>query len=318
MGDTFSTYHPIVNLLYFVFVIGVSMFLMHPVFLSIGLICATIYCAVLQGMKKTVKGFCLFTLPMIVIVALINPMFNHYGVTVLFYLYNGNPITLESMVYGVAMAAMLAGVVLWFRCYNEIMTSDKFIYLFGRVIPALSLILSMCLRFIPKFSRRMQVISNGQKCIGRDVSNGNLVEKLRHGITSLSILITWSLESAIESADSMKARGYGLKGRTAFSIYHLDKRDRRFLMAMAVLAGSFFAGCIRGHAYVMYNPKIRMTGFPPTVGGMLTYGVYGLFCLLPVLVDAAEGYRWARLRGEVVRAGRADYRLWDGGEVQEK
>ena len=116
----------------------------------------------------------------------------------------------------------------------------------------------------------------------------------------------------------MKARGYGLKGRTAFSIYHLDKRDRRFLMAMAVLAGSFFAGCIRGHAYVMYNPKIRMTGFPPTVGGMLTYGVYGLFCLLPVLVDAAEGYRWARLRGEVVRAGRADYRLWDGGEVQEK
>lgn len=318
MGDTFSTCHPIVNLLYFVFVIGVSMFLMHPVFLGISLVCATVYCAVLRGIGKTVKGFCLFTLPMLVIVALINPMFNHYGVTVLFYLNNGNPITLESMVYGVAMAAMLASVTLWFRCYSEVMTSDKFIYLFGRVIPALSLILSMCLRFIPKFSQRMQVISNGQKCIGRDISNGNLVQKLRHGITSLSILITWSLESAIDSADSMKARGYGLKGRTAFSIYRLDRRDRLFLAVMAVLAGGFFAGCGQGNAYVMYDPKIRISGFPPTVGGILTYCIYGVFCLLPVLLDAADGYRWARLRREVARAGRADYRLWISGEVQKR
>lgn len=318
MGDTFSTYHPVVNFLYFVFVIGVSMFLMHPVFLGISLASATLYCAILQGIRKTVKSFCLFTLPMIVIVALMNPMFNHYGVTVLFYLENGNPITLESMVYGVAMAAMLASVVLWFRCYNEVMTSDKFIYLFGRVIPALSLILSMCLRFIPKFAQRMQVISSGQKCIGRDISNGNLIQKIRHGITSLSILVTWSLESAIDSADSMKARGYGLKGRTAFSIYRMDRRDRLLLAVMAILAGSFFAGCGMGYAYVMYDPKISIAGFPPTVGGIAAYCIYGVFCLLPVLLDVAEEYRWARLRRDVAHAGQADYRLWDGGEVQKR
>jgi energy-coupling factor transport system permease protein len=46
---------------------------------------------------------------------------------------------------------MLAAVISWFSCYNAVMTSDKFVYLFGRVIPALSLILSMTLRFVPKF-----------------------------------------------------------------------------------------------------------------------------------------------------------------------
>ena len=96
-------------------------------------------------------------MPLFMVVALMNPLFNHYGVTVLFYLYNGTPVTLESVVYGLAMAVMLCEVIIWFQCYNKIMTSDKFIYLFGRVIPGFSLILSMCLRFVPRFKNRMKV-----------------------------------------------------------------------------------------------------------------------------------------------------------------
>ena len=34
-------------------------------------------------------------------------------------------------------------------------------------------------------------------------------------IVRLSIVVTWSMENAIETADSMKARGYGTKKRTA-------------------------------------------------------------------------------------------------------
>ena len=53
------------------------------------------------------------------------------------------------MLYGLASAALLSATLLWFTCYNTVMTSDKFIYLFGRVIPALSLVLSMTMRFVP-------------------------------------------------------------------------------------------------------------------------------------------------------------------------
>ena len=116
-------------------------------------------------------------------------------------------------------------MILWFSCYNQIMTSDKFIYLFGRIIPAMSLMLSMALRFVPHFIAQLKVIRNGQKCVGMDVSNGKWFKKVRYALNMVSILVTWALENAIETADSMKSRGYGLKGRTAFSIYRLNRRD---------------------------------------------------------------------------------------------
>lgn len=114
MKDTFSTYHPVLNMLYFCGTIGVTMFVVHPVILAISFICAVAYSVVLKGWKKTVKFNLLFSLPMMIIVALINPMFNHYGVTIIGYLHNGNPFTLESCVYGLVMAVMLVCTLVWF------------------------------------------------------------------------------------------------------------------------------------------------------------------------------------------------------------
>ena len=242
MKDTFSTYHPVLNMLYFCGTIGVTMFVVHPVILAISFICAVAYSVVLKGWKKTVKFNLLFSLPMMIIVALINPMFNHYGVTIIGYLHNGNPFTLESCVYGLVMAVMLVCTLVWFSCYTVVMTSDKFIYLFGRIIPALSLVLSMCLRFVPKFIKEASVISDGQKCVGRSVENGSLIKRAKHGITIFSILVTWSLENAIETSDSMKCRGYGEKGRTAFSLYHFDKRDFLCLIFMIITFGAAMWG----------------------------------------------------------------------------
>ena len=147
--DAFSGYHPIINFLYYALVLLFSMCLMHPIYLIISLTGALAYDIYLKG-RKAVRFAVMGLLPMAVIAALVNPAFNHEGQTMLTYLPSGNPLTLESILYGVAAAVMLASVVLWFSSYNEVMTSDKFVYLFGRMIPALSLVLSMALRFIPK------------------------------------------------------------------------------------------------------------------------------------------------------------------------
>lgn len=223
--DTFSSYHPGVNFLYFALVIAFSMVFMHPVALGISLASAS---AILMniGGKKAALFSLKFALPMMLATALVNPAFSHGGITILCYLPSGNPLTLESIVYGLASAAMLASVLLWFRCYTEVMTSDKFVYLFGKIIPSLSLVLSMSLRFVPKFKAQTDVVREAQSCIGRDISNGSLSQRMKNAVTIFSIMVTWSLESAIETADSMKSRGYGLAGRTAFSIYRFDGRDR--------------------------------------------------------------------------------------------
>ena len=159
MQEAFSGYHPVVNFIYFLFVIIFGMFFMHPVCLIISLLGSLSY-AIYLNPQRMLRFSCHYLLPILLVTALVNPAFNHEGATVLFYLENGNPITLESILYGIAAAIMLVTVFAWFSCYNHVMTSDKFIYLFGRMIPALSLILSMVLRFVPRFKEQLQVVSN--------------------------------------------------------------------------------------------------------------------------------------------------------------
>ena len=190
---------------------------------------------------------------------------------------------------------MLAAVVTWFSCYTAVMTSDKFVYLFGRIIPALSLVLSMTLRFVPKFQAQFRVVSEAQRCVGRDVSNGSLLRRLRNAVTIFSIMLTWSLENAIETADSMKSRGYGLPGRTAFSIYRFDSRDRSVL-AWLIYCGFFLCcGATAGGFAWRYYPTMK--GAPWTPLTVCVQAVYLALCLTPVALDLWADWNWRKLHG---------------------
>ncbi|MCL2202036.1 MAG: energy-coupling factor transporter transmembrane protein EcfT [Oscillospiraceae bacterium] len=294
--DTFSGFHPVVNILYFAVMIGFSMFFMHPISLALSLVCAVTYAIYLNG-KKAVRVGLKFMLPMMLFAAALNPMFNHQGATILAYLPNGNPLTLESAMYGIAAAVMLATVITWFSCLNTVMTSDKFTYLFGRISPALSLILSMTLRMVPRFRDQIKVISGAQRCIGRDIKNGNFLRKARNGVRILSIMITWALENAIETADSMKARGYGLPGRTAFSIFRFSRRDAYAISYILACAVFVIAGAAVEVFRFRYFPTIRHID-----GGWHSFWTVSLFVIyfalgaLPIIVNLKEDLMWKRLR----------------------
>jgi len=287
--DTFAGFHPSINLLYFVAVIGFAMFFTHPVCLALSLMCAFTYSVYLSG-KKAVRFILIFMLPMLIFTALLNPLFNHQGATILTYLPDGNPLTLESILYGIAAATMLITVISWFSCFNVIMTSDKFVYLFGRVIPAMSLVLSMALRFVPRFRAQIKVIANAQKGVGRGVSDGSIWRKAKHGIKILSIMVTWALENAIETADSMKCRGYGLPGRTAFSIFRFTRRDMYALLFIAVCSALVIIGAVMGAYHFRYFPTIKgeWTGVA-TVTVFVTYFALGAF---PLFVNIKEALLW--------------------------
>ena len=309
-SDSFSLCHPLLNFFYFGVVLLFTMFNQHPVFLGISYVGAVFYAALLNGWKKTLRQSLLITLPGLLIVALLNPMFNHYGVTMLYYIESsGNWITLEALVYGLVLGAVMFVVIQWFSCYDQVMTTDKFIYLFGRIIPALSLVLSMALRFVPRFINQLEVIRNGQKAMGRDVSEGSLLARIRHGLQMLSILVTWSLENAIETSDSMRSRGYGLRGRTAFSIYRFTRRDYWLGALMAGLFAVFTVGCTQGAAYAVYDPRIVLAGFtvqgnaaPVNIAPWLavaTYLCFGIFCFIPVLLELYENRRLKQSRKKI-------------------
>ena len=279
-------------------VIAFTMFFMHPVSLGISLGSALAYAVYLRG-RKAIRFSLVFMLPMMAMAALINPAFNHEGATLLTYLPSGNPLTLESILYGLAAAAMLAAVVTWFSCYTAVMTSDKFVYLFGRLIPALSLVLSMALRFVPKFQAQFHVVSEAQRCIGRDVSDGGVIRRIRNAVTIFSIMLTWSLENAIETADSMKSRGYGLPGRTAFSIYRFDDRDKMALGWLLYCGFFLCCGAAVGGFSWRYYPTAK--GAPAATLTVCLQAVYLALCLTPVFLNIHADRTWSRLdaRNEV-------------------
>lgn len=294
--DVFSTYHPLINFIYFLFVIGLSMFFMHPVFLGTALVAAICYALCLKG-RKALFTIGLGTLPVILLMGIINPLFSHEGATMLFYLKDGNPITLESIVYGFASGLMISTVINWFSCFNEVMTSDKVMYLFGKTIPAFSLLFSMTLRFVPRITNQIKRISQAQQCIGRDVKNGTLMERAGHGMKILSITATWALENSVETADSMKSRGYGLRGRTNYSIYRFDRRDRAMLFFLLVCFGVILAAIKARWVRILYFPVFIINDAGP--GAVCLYAAYGFLCFLPLLLNGKEELRWNYLRSRI-------------------
>ena len=294
-SSEFATFHPLVNFFYFCAVIVIAMFSMNPIFLAITFITGFFYSAVLGGVK-TVKMNIIMALPIIILTMIINPISNHRGVTILFYI-NGNPFTLEAIIYGMASASMLVGVIVWFSCFNKIITGDKIIYLFGRVAPVVGLLLSMCFRFIPLLKARFNEIHDGQKYMGRDFSKGSIIKRLRLLGKEISILIAWSLEASIETGDSMEARGYGLKGRTSFHIFKFSKRDGNALTIIAILTAVVLVGCFMGGNGMYYYPAIRFTASWKVI--IPSAICYFILLILPLIIDVKGEQKWQKLNLEM-------------------
>lgn len=295
-NDTFGGCHPAVNFAYFGLVIGFSMFLMQPVCLLISLMCSVIYYVKLKG-GRSLRFMARYALPLMLLTAAVNPMFNHRGMMILCYLPTGNPLTMESVIYGLAAAVMLVSVLVWFACFTEIVTSDKFVYLFGKIIPAMSLVLSMTLRFVPRFKEQLERVKEAQRGIGKFAAESSVSGKLKSALNCFSVMVTWALESSVETADSMKSRGYGLRGRTAFSIYAFTERDKCVLAWLGLCAFFLLSGCVSGNLYWQYFPSIRgMIAEPLTIGLEAAY--FGL-CITPSAIDTWEDRQWKYLRSKI-------------------
>ena len=294
--DTFSEYHPLVNFAFFTIVFGFSMLSMHPVCLLISFGAAACYLIRLRGEKAAdflLKG----VLPLWLVTVIVNPAFSHTGETILCYLPRGNPLTLESILYGLDAGLMLAAVLTWFACFSDVVTSDKFMYLFGRITPALALLLSMTLRFIPRFKKQFDTVREVQKTLGHDVSAGPPLQRLKSALMCFSVVVTWSLENAVETADSMKSRGFGTKRRTAYTVYRFTDRDRTALVFLAFCAIFFISGGLAGGLDWRFYPSVRGALLEPLTAALEI--AYGLFCFMPIIIDRREDALWKRFRSNI-------------------
>ena len=293
MEDSFGRCHPAVNLSYFTLALLGAMALRHSLCQGLSLAVAVGYLIRLESWP-TVRHRAKCLMPLLVLSALINPAFSHAGVTVLAWFPTGNPLTLESIWFGISAAVTLAAALGWCFCASAVLTTDKIVCLLGRCLPAVGLLLSMALRFLPRLRRQIGEIRRAQACL--PVKGGRLTGRLRRGAQLCSALVTWTLENAVVTADSMRSRGYGLPGRTAFSLYRFDARDWLLLTMQLLLAAGTTAAAVLGQLKWYYYPTV---GGAWGVGTWLGALAYGVLLLQPLILDWKEGRTWRRLYSNI-------------------
>ena len=286
--DAFAQFHPLTNFLWFVGAIGFGVVIQHPAYTIAGAAGAMVYFLLLTGRKslKVIGGLA----ALFVIVSLVNPVFNVYGETVLF-TYLGRPYCLEGLCYGIVIGGMFVLTILWFACYSRVITGDRFISLFGRLIPSLSLLLVMVLRMVPDLIRKSAQISGARRSVGKAAAeNSSLRERAMFGMTVLSALTDRALEDSVVTSDSMLARGYGSAKRTSFQIYRVTTRDVIVIIAAAALAAAVI---VSGGTSAVYTPTVQIDPLTP---GFPAYCVY---VAIPSILRVKENLTWHILRSGI-------------------
>ena len=287
MKDGFARFHPFVNLIFYVVVLGITMFQMQLGLVLISVFSALVYYFCLKG-RKGIRY--LFVIACIFIVSsFINPLFSHKGGTLLFYLFTGNPVTLESIIYGVVSAGIISGMLLWFSTFYEIMGMERLLGSIGKAAPHITLLISMILRYIPQYTKHQKEVA-AINDVDREQS---LKDKIKKGSRIFSITTTWALENSIYTADSMKARGFGVKKRTSYSNYRIEGRDVLAILWIGSLAAGVLWLLQRECLFTYYYPYIVYKE------SLSAYVLYTLLCMTPVLMHIREEVRWHRLKSKM-------------------
>jgi energy-coupling factor transport system permease protein len=282
--NTLKNFNPIVLLIYFIYVLFISIFSFNPILLISGMLGAVLYCLVVSDKRSLLKSIaaCIIIL---LAVTITNPLFSHNGKTVLFFI-NDNRVTLEAFVYGAVLGLCITEVILWFKCFNLVFDTERFIFLFGKISPKLALVLSMTLRFIPNFIKSFREINRTQKLISNK-------RRLKRYLNSFSAVITQAMENSIITSDSMNSRGYGSKKRTFYSRFRFTISDAGFLIITSVL----FVLSVVYKTDFTYYPELIF----PSINFLEALGYLSFIILtfIPFIYELKEGIRWKYLISKI-------------------
>ena len=187
------------------------------------------------------------------------------------------------------MGTMLVAMLQWFASFNIIMTSERITFLFGKMAPALSLVFTMILRLVPTYEKKSHQFAVARECIGKSASRGDLKQRIRQAGLLLSMTLTWAFESGIQTAESMKCRGYGLANRSTYSLFVFGAKDAIALAIMVPLIAVSLFAVLSGAATMTYVPE-----FIGPTSDFMGIGVvaYALLVFLPSLLELGDACIW--------------------------
>ena len=83
-----------------------------------------------------------------------------------------------------------------------------------------------------------------------------LIEKARNVGNIMGVTVSWSLEEAMFTAKSMKARGYNATQRSSYLSFHLKKADYCFIAFLIIVLAILVVGLTQGYGYINVYPSL--------------------------------------------------------------
>lgn len=279
----FSRLNSGVLFLYFLSVIGITMFTQNVYLRAISLAISIINACFFDVITDYFKDF-RFYLAVFLVITVSNPLFVHRGNTVLFYVKN-TPITLEAIAYGANFSLSLIAVLVWFRIFSKLMTAEKINEILGKRFATVGMIASLTLRYVPEFKRRFSEIADAHRSAGL-ICEDTWLEKVKSYLKIFMSLAEFSFEKSANTTVSMNARGYLLHKRTQIS-----HRKFQFDELLVLILTLVITVCV---IIFSLNHKL-LASFYPTIKvkfSVLSTIFFTVLTIVPTFFELEDRLKW--------------------------
>jgi energy-coupling factor transport system permease protein len=125
---------------------------------------------------------------------------------------------------------MIISMLLLFISFNVLLNSQRFLYLFSRILPQASFIVNMALGYVSLLIIRAKELISVLSLRGIDIKTGKKTDILKNATQIFTALTQWSLEDGMCVAQTLKARGYAKQRRTIYQSFTFTLKDKVCLL----------------------------------------------------------------------------------------
>lgn len=227
---------------------------------------------------------------MIGLAGISNPLFQHRGVWILFHV-GSIPVTLEAIGYGLTFGCMLSSLMNIMKVYALMIHTDQMLYMINRISPNAALLCSLSMQQLSRMQKQYEDICYARSLFKQETSWWS---KVQEQIAIVSSVLTWLMETGMDTSLSMRSRGFGMRKRSCYHVYRLQRRDILVLLSCLGFLLAYLAG-ISGVVFYWYPAmyqETNMTQLMICLGSMLFYA------MLPMLLKRKEEAVWDTIISE--------------------
>ena len=220
-------------------------------------IAAVVAAGVAAGVGREIKRTALLSLPLVLLVATINPLVYREGDTLLVrggeILGRRMDITLEALVAGGLAGLRVAAIVMAFGLFSACVDPDELLRLFRRFSYRSALTGALATRLVPVLARDALRMGDAARCRPAPPSR----------LAVARAALSGALDRAVEVAAALEVRGYSVGGRPERSRRPWSRHDLRVAAAAVAIALTAIAFKVAAAGDAVVYPRIEIAFGPP-------------------------------------------------------